>query len=490
MSGAFCQERKPLNSLTPIDRLFASGYTRCQLAFHVSNASECLTILRHGLERLLATIPLLSHDVVIPVGCDSLDSIKIQPPSSSDVDRVLKIKCHDDPLREALAEAGKDKAHFEQEFMPIDIVPDISRPCPVLVLQVNLHPDGVLLSVATNHMVMDATGMGITIQKFANCCRQLEGAQVDLSACAAEQDLGRAMLLHHLPANLSERGFPEYQVYKDLYAQWGKMRDNLYKDSSCIRTRSFNIAAKDVKTLKSRCNELLPHLLFTESNDPGVSGPLTGAPWVSSSDVVIALIWLSLNRARYPGLANEFSTGFKLNAGESGDVVRAGVPVNIRHRVSPPLPKEYLGNAAILMLVTQTLQTFASPEWMTALCRVAYEIRRALNHMDSDDIRSLLHYIQNEEHPVIFSPYDAADFYVSNWRDMGFYDADFGSKLGKPQHARNPDSSVNGAVFIMPKRTHSESPWEIQVSFTDEVLQRLEQDSMWTKYMHLDSYWP
>ncbi|RHZ65434.1 hypothetical protein CDV55_107575 [Aspergillus turcosus] len=489
MSAAFSQERKPLNSLTPIDRLFACGYIRCQLAFHVSNASECSAILRSGLERLLAAIPFLSQDVVIPVGCDSLDSIKVQPPSSSDLDRVLKIKYHDDPLREALAKASKDKAQFEREFMPVQMVPDISLPCPVLVIQVNLHPDGVLLSVAANHMVMDATGMGITIQNLAKCCRQLEGAEVDLSVCAAEQDLGREMLSHHLPAKLSERGFPEYRVYKDLYAQWGKMTHNIYKDSSCIRTRSFNMAAKDVETLKSRCNELLPLLLVTESNDPGVSSSVRRAPWVSSSDVVIALIWLSLNRARYPELANGISTGLKLKAGESGDVVRAGIPVNIRRRVSPPLPEAYLGNAAILMLVTQSLQNFASPEWMTALCRVAYEIRRGLDHMDSDDIRSLLHHIQNEEYPVIFS-YDVADFYVSNWRDMGFYDADFGSRLGKPQHARDPDSAVDGVVFIMPKRAHPESPWEIQVSFTDEVLQRLEQDSIWTKYMHLDSYWP
>jgi hypothetical protein len=42
----------------------------------------------------------------------------------------------------------------------------------------------------------------------------------------------------------------------------------------------------------------------------------------------------------------------------------------------------------------------------------------------------------------------------------------------------------------MPKRPYSESPWEIQVSLSDEVLHRLEHDSMWTKYMHLDSYWP
>jgi hypothetical protein len=30
--------------------------------------------------------------------------------------------------------------------------------------------------------------------------------------------MGKEMLLHRLPANLSEREYPEYQVHKDLYA--------------------------------------------------------------------------------------------------------------------------------------------------------------------------------------------------------------------------------------------------------------------------------
>jgi hypothetical protein len=136
------------------------------------------------------------------------------------------------------------------------------------------------------------------------------------------------------------------------------------------------------------------------------------------------------------------------------------------------------------MLVTQPLQTFASHEWVTALCRVAYAIRGGLSRMDNDYIQSLLHYVQNEKFPVSFS------FDVSNWRGMKFYDADFGSKTGTPQHVRIPNSGPNGVVFIMPKRTHSEAMWEVQVTFSDEVLQRLEQDSIWAKYMHLDSYWP
>ncbi|GIC91345.1 uncharacterized protein Aud_007788 [Aspergillus udagawae] len=392
-------------------------------------------------------------------------------------------------MREALAEAGKDRARFEEKFMPIGLVPDVTEPCPILVVQANLHPDGVLLSVAANHMVMDATGMGTAIVMFADCCRQVEqGKDIDMSVYAAEQDIGKEMLLYRLPAYIGEREFSEYRVHKDLYAKWEKMTQNVQNDSFSIRTKNFNIAAKDVNALKGCCNELLPHLLVDEGHSVGEEES-HDRPWVSSSDVVIALVWLSLTRARYPGLtADNCNSHSKRQAGEPA-YVGVGVPVDIRHRVTPPLPTSYLGNAAILMLVNQPLQTFASHEWMRTLCRVAYGIRCGLSRMDNDYIRSLLHYVQNEKSPVIFS-FDVANFYVSNWRDMNFYNADFGSKMGRPQQVRNPDSATDGVVFIMPKRPNSESPWEVQVSFNDEVLQRLERDSMWTKYMLQDSYWP
>lgn len=487
MASAFCQEHRPVNALTPVDRLFGCAYTRCQLAFHTTEASGCPTVLRRGFERLLAKIPFLCQEVIIPVGCDNLDNVKFQPANPSGLDRLLRIREHDEPMREAVTEASKDRARFEEKFMPIGLLPDITQPCPILVVQANLHPDGLLLSVAANHMVMDAGGMGTAIFMFADCCRQVEeGRDVNMSLYAAEQDLGKDMLLYHLPAYLGERQFPEYRVHKDLYAKWGQMTQKVHGDLSSIRTKNFKIAAKDVNALKRSCNELLPHLLVEDRSDEEEAS--RDKPWVSSSDVIIALIWLSLNRARYPGLADGCNNHSKRSAGEP-EHVRVGVPVDIRHRVTPALPTAYLGNAAILMLVTQPLKAFASHEWTRTLCRVAYGVRRGLSRMDNDYIRSLLHYVQNEKSPVIFS-FDVANFYVSNWRDMKFYDADFGSKMGRPQQVRNPDSATDGVVFIMPRRPQADSTWDVQVSFADEVHQRLEQDSMWSKYMHLDSYWP
>ncbi|GLI74229.1 hypothetical protein PoHVEF18_002464 [Penicillium ochrochloron] len=480
MAGSFLQ-RKSANSLTPIDKLFAAGFIRCQLAFPSNDATQCSGVLRKGMEQLFAMLPFLSQRVIIPLGCDSLDSIKIETPSSVAFEQIMKVKNHEKLLQEAIKEGNKNKVQFESDFMPITMVPDMKQPIPVFVIQVNIHPDGVLLAVAANHMVMDATGMGIAIENLANCCRRLDGQDIELSTSPAEQDRGREMLMHQLPVKNSEQEFPEYRVSKDLFTQWTDMAKSTSHAHSSIQPRYFNIRAEDVQELKDRCNTMLPHLLA-----PVDDCDRDGLPWVSSSDVVIALIWLSLYLARNPELANKStSTG---RSGEPADI-RVGMAVNMRSRVFPPLPKSYMGNAAILMLVKYSREKAARPERMEVLCLMAYAIRMRLKTTDSDYVRALLHHVQHSEDPVIFA-FEVADFYVTNWRDMEYCNADFGSKIGKPWHSRVSDSPADGCVYIMPKRTHVDNaPWEIQVSFTSDVLTRLEQDSLWTRYLHADPFW-
>jgi hypothetical protein len=85
-------------------------------------------------------------------------------------------------MQEALLEVSKDEAKIEERFMLIGMVPDIGRPCPIVVIQANLHLDGVPLSITANHMVMDASGMGMAVVMFANYCHQVEeGKDIDMS---------------------------------------------------------------------------------------------------------------------------------------------------------------------------------------------------------------------------------------------------------------------------------------------------------------------
>jgi hypothetical protein len=100
--------------------------------------------------------------------------------------------------------------------------------------------------------------------------------------------MGKEVLLPRLPANLSEREFPEYRVHKGLYAQWKRIAQDVHNNSFSICTRNFNIAAKDVNALKGRCNELLPHLLVDEGYNVRRRNAQYDEPWVSIAT------WLSL----------------------------------------------------------------------------------------------------------------------------------------------------------------------------------------------------
>ncbi|KAJ5615338.1 hypothetical protein N7537_000452 [Penicillium hordei] len=175
------------------------------------------------------------------------------------------------------------------------MIPDMEQPISIFVFQVNIHPDGVLLAIAANHTVMDATGMRGAIGKLANCCRRLGGKDVELSTSSADPDRGREMLMLQLPDNHFEQEFPEYRGSKNLFTQWTEMAKNTSHAHSSIQSRHFNIRAEDARELKDRSNEMLPRVLA-----PGDNSGCDGLPWVSSSDVVIALIWLSLNLAGIP----------------------------------------------------------------------------------------------------------------------------------------------------------------------------------------------
>ncbi|KIA75847.1 transferase family protein [Aspergillus ustus] len=472
---------------TPIDRLFSHSYVRTQLAFQLDDVSGCATLLRRGMERLIRTSPFLSRELTIHMNDDQTESITTKPISPQELDRMLKIKHHEKPLRQALIEASNDRDCLDDKFMPTSFHRlDVSQPCPVMVVQANIHPDGVLLAVATNHMVMDATGQGIAVQCLADCCRLEQGDVVSLPTCSADQDRGRELLLHELPARIVNREFSEYRPCRDLYSQSAALADLAHKAATTIRVAHFTIAAEHVHALKTRCNEMLSQVFESNGHVFGADD----APWISSSDVVIALIWRSINCARYQALTTTQQPPEKQAKKDSGEVVHVGIPVNVRSRVSPVLPGSYMGNGAILVLVPQPLRTFSGTDWMSTICRVGLAVRTRLAAITSDEIRSLLHYILNAPDPIAFS-FDVADYFVSNWRQMGFYEADFGSKMGKPQRIRNPDGVVGGTVFIMPKRSQPENaPWELQVSLTDEMLRLLDQDDVWATYVRPDTYWP
>jgi hypothetical protein len=490
-----------------VDALSIPLYLRCQLVFKLSKPLTVVPLLESGVKRLIQALPFLSGEfTTVPASDDGKEILLVRPAPNFELGRIFKIERHGTSLQDVFDQMdepsgqGGDLPH--EPYMPYPRFPDPSRPQPIVGFQVNVHRDGVILSVATHHCAFDATGMGSIVRNLAACCRH----EPDLTTSPGEEAKARKVLSQIRETPFDPKMFPEYRPLDSLLSYYKGARSALQSRQTTIVNRCFTIAADKINALKKRCNGLIPEMKkkygLSTQND-------TESAWVSSNDVVAALLWACINRARYPELRERSLQQLPpdlLNATSS-----LGLPVNIRSRMSPPLPKSSLGNAVCLLREKVPLHLFALPghdnvanmkasahfpsdysegdEWAMAFCRVAYGLRAKLNTIDYDYICDYISYVQKS--PCHLSvTLDTENLYLSNWREIGVYDADFGGALGKPLRMRAPDGYTDGLIFVMAQRSDDKTaPWEFSMSLESSTMKRIVNDPLWCKYVELDGFW-
>jgi shikimate O-hydroxycinnamoyltransferase len=110
-----------------------------------------------------------------------------------------------------------------------------------------------------------------------------------------------------------------------------------------------------------------------------------------------------------------------------GSDTRLRVTVNVRHRLRPPLPRHFSGNAILRDLVAiKVADVLAQP-----LGHVADAIRNALEGVDDAFVRSVIDYlgIESEKGCLQAAPWQLlpeSDLWVTGWLGLPMYDADFG----------------------------------------------------------------
>jgi shikimate O-hydroxycinnamoyltransferase len=124
---------------------------------------------------------------------------------------------------------------------------------------------------------------------------------------------------------------------------------------------------------------------------------------------------------------------------------RLAFPTDLRHRIRPPLPSRYFGNAVFRLCVTGMARDIATE----ALGSVAGRIRGAVDRMDDELVRSAIDYFEMAEMdsrpPRGTLP--QTDLHISSWLGRPQYDADFG--WGKPELMSLAENHRGGFVFLM-----------------------------------------
>nr|CAB3470355.1 unnamed protein product [Digitaria exilis] len=302
----------------------------------------------------------------------------------------LQIDCNAEDALFAVARAdfaGDDvfrdyEASPEVRQMFVPFVPSGDPPCVISMFQVTfLKCGGVVLGTGIHHVIIDGVSAFHFIQTWTRVSRGLDVA----AACGPPPIHDRTLLRARSPP---APALDHHPVYSN-----GRPRPFV--------TRVYSVSPKLLADVKSRC-----------------------APGVSTYCAVTAHLWRAMCVAR--GLAPSSET-------------RLRVPANVRHRLRPPLPWSYLGNA-----VVSGVDVLARP-----LGFLAQAIKDAVDRVDDAYVRSVVDYLEVVGYPGKGTPLTPpeSDLWVVSWLGMPMYDADFG--WGTPRFVAPAQMPGAGTANVM-----------------------------------------
>ncbi|CAD6265346.1 unnamed protein product [Miscanthus lutarioriparius] len=310
-------------------------------------------------------------------------------------------------------------AEVRRTFVPVAESGDATS-SPMAMFQVTfLKCGGVVLGTAIHHAALDGVGAFQFMQTWSGVARGLDVAE----ACGPQAPFhDRTLLRARCPPSPTSDHF----VYSPAFLS-GRPRPYV--------TRIYAVSPKLLADVKSRC-----------------------APGVSTYCAFTAHLWRCVCVAR--GLA-------------PGADTRLGLPANVRHRLRPPLPRTFFGNAVVRDLVTAPVSTVLD----SSLGSVAETIKKAVDRVDDAFARSVLDYLELQQNAAGGGGQQeasreqlvpATDLWAVSWLGMAMYDADFGS--GAPRFVAPAQMFGVGTAYMTPRGPDRDDGIAVLISLEPEYL--------------------
>jgi hypothetical protein len=320
----------------------------------------------------------------------------------------------------------------------------LSDPSPVLLLQANFIPGGLLLTIVASHSTMDIVGQVQMIYLLPKACRNepFTGEEV------TNGNLDRRNLIPLL--NDGREPDPKFvcQTKKPASSQSTSGNHLPSPAPSSLSWAYFTFKSASLAVLKA---------LATSS----ITTPST---FISTNDALCALIWQSIARARLA----------RLDPATDSIFTRA---VDMRRHLN--IPKEFPGNMTTKTTNISTLQKLTDHP----LGDVASQLRSVL---DPEILKyNMLAYATSQirtRDKSANSPVDRTKCIVmSSWSKVDCYEFDFNLGLGRPESVRRPQfSPVEGVVYLLPKALDGEIV--AGLCLRDDDMEKLKVDKEFLKY--------
>ncbi|RAK92158.1 O-acetyltransferase [Aspergillus costaricaensis CBS 115574] len=465
-------------TLTPLDHLLPPHHVFAYMSFRPEQPSEAVDALESGLSDLISQWPFLAGNVAMVQKEKRRNVTELQPPTTSDLLQcpLLRVKHHQHTISDALASPVID-----YEMLNVPKTLSNSNPIPAVRFQANVMQDGLILCLAWHHQVMDSLGVTIVLHALSRSCSGSNRKSGD--ARRLPMDLDKE---EQARRRINQSATASNPDLKDAYCEtsYEEIRG---RQSDSIICRRYTLHTDRVNYLKNSCNDLAHELAKGHSTSQKV--PPTGSQYklenISNDDLVTALAWLSVSRARR-----------RVASKHSSDLPRVSSlsrNIEVRSVLQPPLPRSYLGNSLVLAKTQCEWKDIPTPqeappvtrermdkETINALLKLALRSRAKCKSIQDEQIRGLIGRVEecDDFSSVSGAP---AEVIMSSLRKTDIYASDWGTKLGPLLDFDSIDGRTDGLTLILPDRNparRGESIWEVRVNLPVEVMEEFGKDEL------------
>jgi trichothecene 3-O-acetyltransferase len=329
-------------------------------------------------------------------------------------------------------------------------------PQPVMAAQANFIEGGLLLTVAAHHSISDGIGFSNILDVWAKntsaASAPISFAKVD----PASNDRSHLMT-GLLGATLSD--CPEYVLAPTPLATAGD-----------VNTHQMATTPTILPPMTARIFSFLPSAL---------SSLKIAASAHSTNDALYAVLWRHITLARNPLQNAHINTVQSATSPQTTALLYA---VNIRPRVSPPLPPTYFGNASMASITERLpISTLTSP---LSLAAAAAAIRTSINAFNTPNrvlltLGLLASRSDATDYKFAYNGFLGPDLSATTWADFGVYEMEWGS-LGKPECFRIPGEGMDGSIIVLPRLDGG--GLEVVVGLEDGAMGRLMKDEEFLEF--------
>ncbi|KAG5747360.1 hypothetical protein H9Q70_009953 [Fusarium xylarioides] len=333
---------------------------------------------------------------------------------------------------------------------PIDIMPQGPNQ-PVFAAQTNFLEGGLLLTVGVHHSACDASALDAILSTWSHNTAVASGGPGSFSTFDVPSN-DRSPLMEGDLGNADITVFSGYALMPTPHSTEGDLSSMSGFQMPPLASHLFHFSPESLVKLKEEAGAF------------------------SSHDALCAFIWQRMTLARM------HSGVFSDPPGENS-TSRFCFAVNIRNRMSPPIPPSYLGNAS-MGCVTEKISV-ASIISDNGLKQASAMIRRSLNDFSSPGrVTSTIGLLRSRPDPtdfkLSFNGFLGPDVVESSWADLGVYGHKWGDAIGTLDAVRVPGEGSDGTMMILPRL--KDGGLDVVVGLSTAAMEKLLKDEEFASF--------